>query len=166
MRLKRALLSAVVLALSSACQHAGVGAGKLHLAPGAPPAASAEFTWHSALDAGSGELCATLPGLEVYTGPFHQIRARTETDSLGLHFAGWSMPPWAHDAWYGGPPARMAGVNSEKVVAWLKSQSGRDMRCKFSLREPDSGMAGGALGECQLWDRRTIDPAELSRSRR
>lgn len=164
--MKRTLLAVAMLALPSACTHAGIGAGQLRLAPGTPSAASAEFAWQSELDAGQGELRATLPGHEVYAGPFRQIRARTETDSLGLHFVAWNMPVWANDAWYGGPPAHMAGVNSDKVVAWLKSQNGGEMRCKFSLREPDAGMAGGALGECQLWDRRTIDPAELPRAQR
>jgi putative hemolysin len=31
------------------------------------------------------------------------------------------------------------------------------MRCRFTLRDPDAGMSGGGLGQCQLPDGSIID---------
>jgi hypothetical protein len=38
------------------------------------------------------------------------------------------------------------------VVANLRAQDGEFMRCRFSLINPQRGMAGGGEGRCQLSD--------------
>ena len=45
---------------------------------------------------------------------------------------------------------------SGKVMANLSNPGGKQMRCRFYLMEPASGMSGGGQGECQLSGRRTI----------
>lgn len=126
------------------CHHAGTGVGTARAT-----LAQAELAWSSGFDASNGELAVTIAGGARYRGPFTQIRAILESNTLGTYFVGWSCPDWARDPWYGGLPARVAGVNSGRVVAQLESANGERLRCRLELRDPEAGMTGGALGECQ-----------------
>lgn len=131
----------------AACSHQG--RGTVTVTNGQPPVA---LHWQSGFDAGTGELRAVAADGRVYRGPFSQIRADLGSQLTGPSFLGWSMPGWAQDPWYGGPPATITGANSPKVVARLTDDAGGVMRCRLELRSPDLGMAGGADGDCLLPD--------------
>jgi hypothetical protein len=155
------------LVLLASCTHAGIGAGDV-IGPAALPdaRAKAKFSWRSGFDTGNGEIESVLPGGQVYTGEFAQIRAQLGTATIGAYFIDWSSPAWAADPWYGGPPRVVTGVNSCKAVARLRGPGGSVMRCKFELRSPDSGLAGGASGECQVSETSMLIKVELPRGTR
>jgi hypothetical protein len=116
---------------------------------------------HSGFDSGNGEMQAWLPRGKVYSGQFAQLRAQLDTNTEGTYFIAWSYPKWADDPWYGKLPAAYTGVNTAKVMARLESPEHSLLRCKFELRRPDAGLAGGASGQCQIAEDQSIIDVEL-----
>lgn len=153
----------------ASCVHAGSGQGEgaprtteAGSSVGALPTAT--FTWRSGVDAGNGEMHAWLARGKVYNGRFAQVRAQLGTDTTGSYFIAWSYPQWAHHAWYGEPPQEVTGTNSDEAVALLESPDHSLLRCKFKLCRPDSGLAGGASGRCQLSEDMSTIRVELPMS--
>lgn len=104
-----------------------------------------------------GTLTIRLPSGEEFSGPYEQISPDSAGDTLGTPWGGWGgWPAYWNDwgsfgaAWVQGKDYATFMQNySGKVVATLFGNRGDTMRCRFQLANPDEGMAGGGLGECQ-----------------
>jgi hypothetical protein len=146
MRRKRAFAAApLAMLILAGCTTTGVGSGS---SPNG--AVSATFTW-KAESPSRGAMTAALNTGETYNGPFFQVTHETTVDELGPLWVGWE----GRGAWRGwgawGPSAGFATEYTGKVLANLEGPRGR-MRCRFTLMQPSSGMAGGGEGRCQLPD--------------
>jgi hypothetical protein len=124
------------------------------------PVTPVKFAWKSTDGGQQGTMAATLPNA-VYQGPFFQITRQIKGDVLTPLSAGWNdgwddWPYWGDV--YQGDYDTMQFITqySGKVMANLSNPGGKQMRCRFYLMEPASGMSGGGQGECQLSGRRTI----------
>ena len=75
-------------------------------------------------------------------------------------FDGWSSPEW--DLWEQQPGGRwiatatsygdFAHVYTGKVVAYMPGSEGHAMRCRLTLKRPQTGSVAGGRGECQTSD--------------
>ena len=154
MRHSSAKLGLPLLALLAAagCTTMGVGTG-------ATPSGADQvnFSWKS-LDSVSGTMTASVAGGTTYSGQFFQVTRDTTVDRLDSLWAGWGPGPWGGGFWndWAAGPSFITHYTG-KVVANLSAPSGAHMRCKFQLASPDSGMAGGGSGQCQMPDGKTID---------
>jgi hypothetical protein len=112
-----------------------------------------------------GTLTATLPDGERYQGRFLQVTSDTDAETLDPYWGGWGVGwdgwgPWTDDY---GPYIVGADVPtfirnySGKVIATLLGDRGGRMRCRFRLAEPERGMSGGGVGECQTGSGDRID---------
>ena len=142
----------LLAALAAGCTTMGVGSGATP--SGADPVT---FNWTSSSSL-SGTMDATLANGKQYSGQFFQITRDTRVDSLGPLWVGWHrgfgrFGGW--NDWDAGPT--FITHYSGRVVANLGAPSGEHIRCKFQLGRPESGMAGGGSGQCQLPDGNTID---------
>jgi hypothetical protein len=145
------LLGVVIVTAAAGCATT-TGAGFGSTTKGTDPVS---FTWKSA-DSVSGTLTATVDGSKTYVGQYFEISSDTQTDGLGPLWTGWS------GRWRGGWGAWDAGPGflttySGRVVANLGAVDGTHMRCRFTLRNPEDGMAGGGIGDCQLPDGQQVD---------
>jgi len=113
----------------------------------------------------NGTLTATLPSGEQYSGRFLQVTADTDAETLDPYWGGWDVGwdgwgPWTDDY---GPYIVGADMPtfirnySGKVIATLLGNRGGRMRCRFHLADPEQGMAGGGVGECQTGSGERID---------
>lgn len=113
----------------------------------------------------NGTLTAILPTGERYSGRFLQVTADTDAEALDPYWGGWDVGwdgwgPWTDDY---GPYIAGADVPtfirnySGKVIATLLGDRGGRMRCRFRLAEPEQGMSGGGVGECQSGAGERID---------
>lgn len=152
--------AAVTLALAGcATTTAGMGGGDLHAKSG--PELPVLFSWTSPDGGISGNMVATLPNA-TFTGPFVQMTGETRREVLSPLWVGWNegwndWPYWTRDSLGPYDAVRFTRSYSGKVVANLRDDGGRFMRCRFHLDDPARGMAGGGLGECQLAGGRTVD---------
>jgi hypothetical protein len=100
----------------------------------------------------SGSMTATFANGRTFTGPYSQITSNL-TDKLGSQ-----GPVWHQEGLYDvGPELQSVPHYTGRVVANLSDPDGIQMRCHFELTTPVAGMAGGARGECQLPDGRSVD---------
>jgi hypothetical protein len=96
-------------------------------------------------------MTAALNTGETYQGPFFQITHETQATDLGPLWMGWEGR-WGWHGWGAwGPDVAYATEYTGKVLANLQGPGGH-MRCRFTLMQPSSGMAGGGTGRCQLPD--------------
>jgi len=113
----------------------------------------------------NGMLTATTPDGQQYSGRFLQVTSDTDAETLDPYWGGWGVGwdgwgPWSDDY---GPYIIGADVPtfirnySGKVIATLLGDRGGRMRCRFRLAEPEQGMAGGGIGECQTASGEKID---------
>jgi len=113
----------------------------------------------------NGTLTATLPDGERYRGRFLQVTSDTDAETLDPYWGGWGVGwdgwgPWSDDY---GPYIAGADVPtfirnySGKVIATLLGDRGGRMRCRFRLADPEKGMSGGGVGECQTGPGERID---------
>jgi hypothetical protein len=119
------------------------------------------FNWTSS-NGVSGTMSATMPGGQIYTGQYFQITKDTTVDSIApLWVGGWGgwggRGGWGWGGWGADPSPDFITHYSGRVVANLAQPSGAHMRCQFRLADPDAGMNGGGIGQCQLPDGTTID---------
>jgi hypothetical protein len=164
MRNELLICGLVIATATTACQHSGGGAGTLE-APAAQGGGSqakgtVAFTWHSKADPSKGSIQATMPNGKQFSGTYLQVTSRATADDYGAYYGVWRDPGWG-SPWYNGPSAGFVTMYSGQAVAHLKADNGTRMRCKFALREPESGLAGGGDGDCQLTDNRTVFDARL-----
>ena len=136
----------LVVALAAGCATTRTGAGSA--VSGTHPA---KFDWTSRGNA-SGSMTATFANGETFMGRFSQITSSL-TDELGSQ-----GPIWHQDGLYDvGPGLQYVPHYTGRVVANLGRSDGAQMRCRFELRSPVDGMAGGARGKCQLPNDLTVD---------
>lgn len=153
------------VALLAACKHSGAGEGTLESAvTGAGTAAegAVEFSWKTGADPSAGSIQARLPDGETFRGDFLQVTDSASVDTVGPYYRTWSTPTWGGDGpWYSGDVPGFVKVYSGRVVAHLVGSEGTRMRCNFVLRDPSRGIPGGAAGDCQMSDRKTVFDAKL-----
>jgi hypothetical protein len=104
-----------------------------------------------------GSLSATLPSGEVFEGRYLLISSEVSGDTLGAGWGGWGPwgPYWNDWGPFGSP--WVSGTDfptfiqnySGKVLSTLFGDKGGAMRCRFQLIDPEEGMEGGGIGECQ-----------------
>lgn len=150
----RTLAAVALLAVTAGCTTTGTGIGD-----SSAPGMSATFSWKEQ-GARTGEMTAALANGSQYSGSFFQVTRETRIDDLGPLWEGWA-PAGPFRRWrggwrggwggwgYWGPDQSFVTHYSGKVLANLKGPDG-NMRCRFTLARPSSGMAGGGEGQCQL----------------
>jgi hypothetical protein len=149
-------MAAVLVTMVAGCTTMGTGTGSTPTG-GSPTV----FSWTSS-NGVSGTMTATLSGGQTYSGQYFQITKDTTVDSIApLWVGGWGgwggRGGWGWGAWGADPSPDFVTHYSGRVVANLAQPSGAHMRCQFRLADPDSGMNGGGIGQCQLPDGTTID---------
>jgi hypothetical protein len=153
-----------IVTLVSACQHSGTGAGTLETAAAnggtSQAAGTVVFSWESKEDPSKGSIAAVLPNGNQFTGTYLQVTSRATVDDYGAYYGAWRDPLWGA-AWYDGPVNDFVTVYSGHAIAHLQASNGTRMRCNFTLRKPEEGMAGGGEGDCQLSDNLTVFDARL-----
>jgi hypothetical protein len=152
-----ATLAAAVL---SACSTLSSGMGGGDISVAGQPNTPVLFSWQSHDGGISGSLVATLPDA-TYQGRFVQITQETTSDSMAPMWNGWSAG-WIDWQWGEPWPVTYDAPTftrdySGKVLANLQNPGGQNMRCRFVLDAPSSGLAGGGQGECQLPGGRQIN---------
>ncbi|MCW6530206.1 hypothetical protein NED98_08100 [Sphingomonas sp. MMSM20] len=97
-------------------------------------------------------MTATMPNGDVYEGSYFEIDRRTKTDRLVPLWLGWEGKSWwrGWDGW--GADLSTTMIYSPRILANLIKADGERMRCRFTLARPSFGIAGGAIGRCQLSD--------------
>ena len=151
----RAVVGCVVAASLSGCVQVGSIAGRLSI-PG-KPATPVTFAYQSQRFGEGGTISVTLPSGELFNGKYLQVTSTTTADVIEPVFWGPVWDPWG-DPWFGGGNDTAFVRNySGKVVATLFGDKGDTMRCRFNLTNPDVGMGGGGVGECQVSNGTKID---------
>jgi hypothetical protein len=145
----------VVAGLLSGCTYSGAIAGRVEGRGMQPQPITMNYTTER-FGAG-GTISTELPSGEYFTGRYLQITSDTEANDLGPGWIGWG--PWA-PGWsdWGGDVdyATFIQKYSGRVIATLFGDRKNTMRCRFQLANPEEGMAGGGVGECQVTNGETI----------
>jgi hypothetical protein len=139
----------VLAATLSGCVYQGAIAGRLE-APGTQPKPITMNFQTERFGAG-GIINTELPSGEYFTGRYLQITDDMTADTFGPGWMGWGPwgPGWGD--WGGGADyATFVQNYSGKVVATLFGDRKNTMRCRFQLANPEDGMSGGGVGECQI----------------
>lgn len=164
-------LAGVSLAALAAagCTTSGIGTGQA-----IGQNVGATFSW-TENGASRGVMIAQLSNGQVFQGPFFQITQESVVSDYGPLWNGWgpsyygSRYGWGgfpYGGYYGsrwgspygygwngwgpwGPSQETITHYSGQVLANLQGPGGF-MRCDFRLMRPQSGMAGGGAGQCQL----------------
>lgn len=157
MQILRSLAIAALVALA-ACQSMGAGTASTPRGD-----VTAQLTWQST-GANTGAMSAALSNGITYSGTYLHVTRQVLVDEYDPFWRGWSAwrpyrrfggywsDPWGPSDW-----PRFATEYSGRVVATLAAPDGSQMRCRFELVRPSSGMLGGGQGECQLPDERVIN---------
>ncbi|MDM0113225.1 hypothetical protein QTI66_13790 [Variovorax sp. J22R133] len=139
------------LAVLNGCASSGMGGGDI--VQKGKPAQPVLFSWQSRDGSIDGTMTATTPD-STFQGRFTQVTRQTVTESLAPMWDPWPMAwsDWPYEGWgVGGFDVVQFGtVYSGKVIANLKDPTGRAMRCRLQLAQPEMGMKGGGSGECQI----------------
>jgi|GEM_PF-1654623 len=161
--MRRTCITFSLVALA-ACQHGGGGQGTLEsaaTATGSKAEGPVAFNWHSGADPSQGTIEATLPNGTEFNGTFLQATATVSGDAYAPYYSAWGDPVWGRP-WYVGPADGFVTEYSGQVLAHLTTTSGTRMRCRFTLRDPSSGLTEGGAGDCQLSDNQTVFNAQLA----
>ncbi|MDB5858056.1 MAG: hypothetical protein JWQ76_1745 [Ramlibacter sp.] len=139
--------AAAAAATLMACTTMGTGMGSE--SPGNQPVA---FSWTSKDGGITGTMSATVDANAQFSGPFLQVTHETHVDAMGPMWdglaPGWS--DWGGWSVWGLSDDAFVTSYSGKVLADLKGANGQQMRCRFQLNDPMSGMGGGGQGDCQV----------------
>ncbi|MBX3024336.1 hypothetical protein KF840_05440 [bacterium] len=154
MTMRATILTAAVMAMAAGCAASGPIAARLVRPDSGAPVAMA---YRSQRFTNNGTLTATLPDGERFSGPYLQVTSDVSGEALDPYWGGWGVgwdgwTPWSDDygPWIAGADMPTFIRNySGKVIASLQGDRGGRMRCRFRLAEPDQGMSGGGLGECE-----------------
>jgi hypothetical protein len=150
--MKKSLLAMTALAALAltACETQSGGTGSGNVRGTRKPVA---FTWQSN-DTVSGDITATFGNGSVYKGSYFQITRDTRVDRLDPLWNGWGRPHprtgWRY--WDRDMDRAFIKEYHGRVLANLQTDNGDHMRCRFTLKTPSRGMAGGGQGRCQLSD--------------
>jgi hypothetical protein len=155
------------LLLSFGCTSSGVGTGTLVEPSGEQKRVL--FNWESnGGDWTEGEIATRLPDGKTYRGRYLQVTQTVRADTLaplwdgwGAYWPSWEVPWGGYYAPYGGTYSTFTRIYGGRVVATLESPDGERMRCRFSLADPEEGLAGGAQGDCQLEEGGEIEYAVI-----
>ncbi len=136
------------LMLGTGCATTGLGVGELeyHGLTTEPVA----FKWLERTPEG-GRLEAIARDGEQFSGRFTQTVSTIERERLSRD----ELIPWGWEGWGMSQPLLVTDfvkVYTGRVLARLKGSLGHELRCQFTLRDPDVGMNGGARGQCQRSD--------------
>lgn len=154
MRRRAALCTLTAVALAG-CVASGPIKGRLTM-PGIEPT---PVTLHYTSERfnQNGTMQVTLPSGESFSGRYLEVTSDTDAESLDPFWGGWGVGwagwgPWSDDygAWVVGADVPTFVRNySGTVIATLLGDRGGRMRCRFRLAEPEEGMSGGGVGECE-----------------
>lgn len=154
--MNRAAISVLVLSfIASACHFQGSGTALLRVpvvdAPGGVRTlGQIEFRWQSDSDPSRGQIQAALPDGRRFVGTYVQPTTTGWNDSYAPYWNSWSGPWGTYRPWYGGPRSSFSTHYGGSALAHLDGPDGTRMRCEFTLFSPNSGLHGGAQGQCQL----------------
>lgn len=160
----RSMAALLVVLGAVGCATSGIATGQLVTTTGARE--RVVFDWRSDRgDPAKGRIVTFLPDGTPYSGRYFQITQTIEQTSLAPLWVGWDpyWPSWT-SPWAGVGGAgysTFSRIYSGRVVATLESPSGDRMRCRFTLAEPEDGLAGGGIGDCQLQNGTVIEDAVL-----
>jgi hypothetical protein len=151
------LFAAIAVLTLVACTQKGAIKGRLEV-PGSTGTQPVSMEWQEDTFDNSGTLAVSLPSGELFTGRYLQVTSTTTADSLGTGWGGWGGwgPYWSSWGPYGGPWMGGGGYStflqnySGKVISTLFGNQGAVMRCRFQLANPEEGMPGGGVGQCEL----------------
>ncbi len=123
------------------------------------------MTYRSQRFTNNGTLTATMPDGERFSGRYLQVTSDTDAETLDPYWGGWGTgwdgwEPWTDDygPWIAGADVPTFIRNySGKVIATMLGDRGGRIRCRFRLADPEEGMTGGGLGECQTGTGDRID---------
>ena len=154
---QRSVIVGLAAGLLASCASSGVGTGEL-VRRNSYQTEPVVFTWRTGADHLRGDIFATLPDGETYSGRFFEVTSTTQADTLAPLWVGWN-PWWTDWPW---APYAYVGPNfitnySGRVLATLVGPGGKRMRCRFYMAMPESGMVGGGQGKCQFRDGTVID---------
>jgi len=147
---------AMTAVLLAGCVAKGTIRGRLS-GTGATPA-PITMSYRSQRFSQNGTLHVTLPDGESFSGRYLEVTSDTDAEALDPFWGGWGVGwagwgPWSDDygPWIAGEdiPTFMRNY-SGKVIATLLGDRGSRMRCRFRLAQPQQGMTGGGVGECQV----------------
>ena len=151
------LLALVLGAALGACAmppQTGIMSGRV-IAKGLPPT-EVVMSWEEGSGSNGGSISTTLAGGERFTGQFVRVTAGAGPEAFGPYYSAWGPvwgPAWGvgADPW-GGDVTMVEWVQlySGKVVATLFGDRGDSMRCRFQLTDPEAGLSGGGVGQCQV----------------
>ncbi|MBM4268662.1 MAG: hypothetical protein FJ144_18965 [Deltaproteobacteria bacterium] len=116
-----------------------------------------EMEYQSQTFGTGGTITATVPSGESFNGHYAVITRTSGTDTLGTSWGGWGSwePYWKDWGPHGSPWvqgddfATFVQNYSGKAIATLFGDRGDTMRCRFQLSDPEEGMEGGGVGQCQ-----------------
>ena len=160
----RNLSLGLIICAFTACTQQGVIKGRLEV-PGASGTEAVVMDWKEDTFNSSGTLAVSLPDNELFTGKYLQITSTSTADTLGTAWGGWGgwgsyWSDWGAygGTWVGGSSYSTFLQNySGKVISTLFGNKGSVMRCRFQLGNPQQGMPGGGIGQCQLKNGDTIE---------
>ena len=149
---------ALVAAMLAGCTTTGTIDGRV--AGPDKPAAAVAFTYTASQGRHHGTLSTTLPSGEGFSGQYVHITSTSAVDTSDPFF--WH-PDWADwnpfsTPWFDGSDgSTVVKHDSGKVVATLFGDKGDVMHCRFRLHDPERGMPGGGVGQCQVSNGSHID---------
>lgn len=148
---RRLVRAALVAALLAGCTTTGTIDGRVAVPD--KPAAAVAFTYTASWARNSGTLSTTLPSGEGFSGQYVQITSTSTVDMIDPSFWDPAWMDWGpfDTPWSDGGDFKTFVTNdSRKVVATLFGDQGDVMRCRFRLSDPERGMPGGGVGQCQV----------------
>ena len=134
---------------------------------------SVTFVWKSDPgDSTNGKIEVTLPDGRFYTGRYHQVTKTSIDEELSPfwdpwppYWSDWAIP-WddVSDEGDWDEYTEFITKYDQHIIARLEHAGGGPaMRCRFTLRQPIEGMAGGGQGDCTIGRDERIEDAELSK---
>lgn len=119
-----------------------------------------------ASNAKMGKMYTTLgKGGEHFQGIYVRVEASTKGHLVTEVYNGWSSPEWeiwqkdADGHWTATAKSfgEFAHFYTGKIVASLRGNQGHQMRCRFTLTNPQADLLRDGTGECQITNGERID---------